>query len=89
MRNGTTLREHRSPRRKHESIRDAAVRNATDAIYAARDADMNMHDAGEAAADAVLMLVYAEAKKAAGRTYDPSNPDQAGDRYANQPPGDE
>jgi hypothetical protein len=39
-----------------ESLRDAAVRNATDAIYNARDEGRNMHAAGEEAADAVLAL---------------------------------
>jgi isocitrate dehydrogenase kinase/phosphatase len=43
--------------RKDESAADAARRTAIDAIYTARDADKNMHEAGEAAADAVLRIV--------------------------------
>jgi hypothetical protein len=43
--------------RKDEAAADAARRVATDAIYQARDEGKNMHDAGEAAADAVLRIV--------------------------------
>lgn len=43
--------------RKGEAAADAARRVAIDAIYTARDSDKNMHEAGEAAADAVLRVV--------------------------------
>lgn len=42
--------------REGEALQDAARRVAIDAIYTARDADRNMHQAGADAADAVLDL---------------------------------
>jgi hypothetical protein len=42
-----------------ESVHEAARRVAIDAVYAARNDGGTMHTAGEAAADAVLMIVNA------------------------------
>jgi hypothetical protein len=71
----TEPRTTHSERRKGESLRDAAVRNATDAIYAARDSGRNMHEAGEDAADAVLSLFNHERRgNSDGRMSAPSSP---------------
>lgn len=43
--------------RHEEAAADAARRVAIDALYTARDSGKNMHEAGEAAADAVLRIV--------------------------------
>jgi hypothetical protein len=40
--------------RSDENVREAAIRNAIDAVYGARDSGGTMHDAGEAAASVVL-----------------------------------
>jgi hypothetical protein len=56
----TEIQANHTARREGESLRDAAVRNAIDAVYAARDSGGTMHDAGERAADAVLSLFVFE-----------------------------
>jgi hypothetical protein len=55
--------EH-AAQRVDESVHDAARRVAIDAVYAARDDGGTMHTAGEAAADAVLLIVNAALPKA-------------------------
>lgn len=55
-------------RRPGEDLRDAAIRNAIDVVYAARDANLNMHSAGSAVAQAVLMLLQPAGYTAPERT---------------------
>jgi hypothetical protein len=47
-------------RRPEESVREAAIRVAIDAVYEARDSGGTMHTAGELAAERVLAIVNAE-----------------------------
>lgn len=54
--------EH-AAQRVDESVHGAARRVAIDAVYAARNDNGTMHTAGEAAADAVLMIVNAALPK--------------------------
>jgi hypothetical protein len=59
--------------RPSEPIKDAAIRNAIDAVYAARNDGGTMHDAGERAA---LAVVTTEAQR--------SDPDQLYDLFGEE-----